>query len=119
MDIRATRLLLVFFNFRTDWIKKDGDCYKLKAGVIIDVQDDLPIIGQIEDIYVVDGSTIILSVQQFHTIYEQHYRAYVLQGSSENVLIPLSKLFLHSPIYIHRSQTLHHFVILPHTLCTL
>ena len=87
--------------------------------MIVDVNDDLPIIGQIEDIYVVDGSTIAFNVQQFSTIYEQHYRAYVLQDSCDNIIIPLTKLFLHSPIHIHRSQTLHNFVILPHALCTL
>ena len=57
--------MYVYYKFRTDWIKKDGNCYKLKAGVIVDVQDDLPIIGQIEDIYVVDGSTIILMYCNF------------------------------------------------------
>ena len=87
--------------------------------MIVDVQDDLPIIGQIEDIYVVDGSTIIFNVQQFWTVYEQHYRAYVLESSGDNAVIPLTKLFLHSPIHIRRSQTLHSFVILPHALCTL
>ena len=87
--------------------------------MIVDVEDDLPIIGQIENIYVVDGSNIILNVQLFSTLYEQHYRAYVLQDSDDNVMIPLSKLFLHSPVHIHRSQTLHRFVILPHALCTL
>lgn len=114
-----TVLLWINVNFRTDWIKKDGDCYKLKAGVVVDVHDDLPIIGQIEDIYVVDGSTIIFNVHQFATLYEKHYRAYVLQDSDNNILIPLTNIFLHSPVHIHRSQTLHNFVILPHALCTL
>lgn len=87
--------------------------------MIVDVTDDLPVIGQIEDIYVVEGSTVIFNVQQFSTLYEQHYRAYVLQDSGDNIMIPLTELFLHSPIHIHRSQTLHDFVILPHALCTL
>ena len=87
--------------------------------MIIDVVNDLPIIGQIKDIYVVDGSTIIFGVRQFLTIYEQHYRAYVLQDGGDNVIVPLTKLFTHSPLHIHRSETLHNFVILPHALCTL
>ena len=87
--------------------------------MIVDVTDDLPIIGQIEDIYVVDGSTIIFNVKQFSTLYEQHYRVYVLQDSGDNKIIPLTELFLHSPLHIHKSRTLHHFVILPHALCTL
>jgi len=36
--------------------------------VIVDVTDDLSIIEQIEDIYVVDGSTIIFNVKQFSTL---------------------------------------------------
>lgn len=91
----------------------------MKAGVIIDVKDDLPIIGQIEAIYLVDGSIVILDVQQFLTFYEQHYRAYVLQDEGDNVIIPLNKLFVHSPVHIRRSMTLHNFVIIPHALCTL
>ena len=87
--------------------------------MIVDVTDDLPVIGQIEEIYVVDGSTIIFNVQQFSTLYEQHYRAYVLQDGGDNIIISLTKLFLHSPIHIHKSRTLHNFVILPHALCTL
>ena len=83
--------------------------------MIVDVIDDLPVIGQIKDIYVVEGSTIIFNVQQFSTLYEQHYRAYVLQDSGDNIKIPLTELFVHSPIHIHRSQTLHDFV----ALCTL
>ena len=87
--------------------------------MIVDVDDDLPVVRQIEDIYVVDGSTIIFNVQQFSTLYEKHYQAYVLHDSGESIMIPLTKLFLHSPVHIHRSQTLHNFVILPHALCTL
>jgi len=87
--------------------------------VIIDVKDDLPVVGQIQEIYVIDNSDIIFNVQQFSTLYEEHYRAYVFQDDSVSRIIPLTKLFIHNAVHIYRTQTLNHFIILPHALCTL
>ena len=64
--------LLVFLA----WVKSNGLCYKPKAGIIIYVEDDLPVVGQIEEIYVADKITIFLKVTQCLTYYEPHYRAY-------------------------------------------
>ena len=85
--------------------------------MIIEVKDDLPVIGKILEIFIIDGSLIIFKAKQFSTLYEEHYRAYVLQDDSVNKTFPLTKLFIHNPVYIHSSQTLQHFVILPHALC--
>ena len=87
--------------------------------MIIDVKDDLPVVGQIKEIYVVDNSNIIFSVQQFSTLYEEHYRAYVFQDDGVSRIIPLTKLFIYNPVHIHKSRTLDNFIILPHALCTL
>lgn len=105
--------------FRTNWVIRGGIWYKPHAGVIIEVKDDLPIVGKIQEIFVINGSLIIFKVEQFSTLYEEHYRAYVLQDDGVNKTVPLTKLYIHNPVHIHRSQTLHHFVILPHALCTL
>lgn len=100
-------------------VKKDGVCYKPHAGVIVEVNDDLPTVGEILEIFVIDSLHIIFKVEQFTTLYEEHFRAHVLQDEGVTKFVPLTKLFIHNPVHIHRSQTLHHFVILPHALCTL
>ena len=112
-------MLVILTIYRTNWVVRDGICYKPHAGVIIEVKDDLPIIGNIQEIFVVDNSVITFKVEQFSTLYEDHYRAYVLQDDCINKTVPLSELFIHNPVHIHRSQTLGCFVILPHALCTL
>ena len=48
-------LILDILFTRTNWIIKDSVCYKPHAGVIIEVKDDLPVIGKI---LVIFGKTV-------------------------------------------------------------
>ena len=64
---------------RCKWVKVDGYEYKLRTGVILDVEDDFPIVGIIQGIHVGCNNKVILTVQQFSTIYIPHYRVYVVQ----------------------------------------
>ena len=102
-------------------MKSNGLCYKPKAGIIIYVEDDLPVVGQIEEIYVADKITIFLKVTQYLTYYDPHYRAYTFRteipGCSK--LLLSTELFLPVVVHIRRSQPLGNHVILPHALCTL
>ena len=43
---------------RTTWVKYNGLLFKQRAGIIINVEDDLPVVGQIEEIYVADKTKI-------------------------------------------------------------
>ena len=113
--------MYIIFYRRTTWVKVDGNLYKPNAGVIIGIEEDLPIVGKIQDIYVIDGKKVIFSIKQFHTFYEEHYHAYTFQDNTEVItkFISYEQLFLQSPVHIRRSQTLHTYIILPHVLCTL
>jgi len=42
-------------NFRCKWVKVDGDEYRVSAGVILNVVHDLPTVGIIQGIYIVNG----------------------------------------------------------------
>ena len=57
---KCKNLLSHFYHcfYRTNWVKHNGIHYKLKAGVIVDVKHDLPVIGQIEEIFVGDNIKI-------------------------------------------------------------
>ena len=102
-------------------MKYNGIQYKLKAGVIVGVQHDLPLIGQIEEIFVVDSTKILLKVTQYWTYYESHYRAYTLRTAIEgcSLLVYTTELFLPIVMHIRWTKTLKYHFILPHDLCTL
>lgn len=107
--------------FRTQWVKVDGNLYKPDTGVIIGVKDDLPVVGKIQDIYIIDSNKVLFSIKQFYTFYEPHYHAYTFRNDTDIIIkfVSYEQLFLQSPVHIRKSQTLHTFIILPHTLCTL
>lgn len=59
--------MIDYFNccFSTKWVKVNGIDYKCGVGVILDVKDDLPQVGCVLDIYIVDGSLIAIHVKTF------------------------------------------------------
>ena len=50
---------------RCKWVKVDGYEYKLRTGVILDVEDDLPIVGIIQGIHAGCNNKVINSFLQF------------------------------------------------------
>ena len=43
------------------WVKLDGDEYRLNSGVIVDISDDIPTIGVIQKIFVIDSKEIFFA----------------------------------------------------------
>lgn len=113
----------VLYSTRCKWVKIDGDEYRISSGVILDVKDDLPVVGVIQDIYVVNGNKVILQVEEYSTSFNPHYRAYVLDNdplSSKTVCH--SDLFIQTLVHIHTSciyELSPCFVILPYALIVL
>lgn len=102
-------------------MKTNGDEYKISSGVILEVKDDLPIVGIIQDIYLLDENIITFKVDEYLTSFQPHYRAYALDN------VPLSsKTVRHSDLFIQTSLHIRtsciselspHFIILPYALC--
>ena len=109
--------------FSTKWVKANGIEYKCGVGVVLDIEDDLPQVGCIHDIYIVNGSQIAVRVKTFAaTYYEPHYRAYLLDEEEDTTkLVYINNLFLLTPVHIRTSHVLgtNKYIILPHSLCTL
>ena len=107
-------------NYRCKWVKIQGDEYKVSAGVILNVMDDLPTVGIIQNIYIVNGDRVTFNVDEFSTSYELHYRAYILQCSSSSRIVYHSDMFIHTTIHIHKScvPDLSNVFVLPFALCT-
>ena len=109
------------YPYRANWIKLCGNEYKSNAGVVVRVERDLPIIGQIKTINIINGSVVMFHLSLYSTLYQKHHRAYVIDEFLGETFVYHSTLFLHTPIHIRKSQVLptQQFVILPHILCTL
>ena len=112
-----------FTHMHNIWVKAKGVEYKYCVGVILGVdEDDLPLVGCVNYIYVVNDDNVVLSVSKFSTKYEPHYRAYVLHELEDGpTLVHLTHLFLNTPVHIRTSQVLgtRKFIVLPHALGTL
>jgi len=46
-------------------VKVDGDEYKLQTGLIVDIIDDMPMIGVIQKIFVLDEHTIFFHLNVY------------------------------------------------------
>jgi len=109
-------------SFRTNWVKFCGSEYRPDAGVVISVEQDLPVVGCIKAIYVINGKEVAFNVTLHLTFYEKHFRAYVLENNIlQETIVHYSMLFLQAPVHIRTSQVLSqvHFIFLPHALCTI
>ena len=105
-------------------METNGHEYKRDAGIIYTVEHDLPLVGKIQDIYIIDGSSkVLFNVKPYLTYYQPHFRAYLLHERTDVqfMFLYLSNLFMDTPVHIRRSQVLgtETFILLPYALCTL
>jgi len=114
--------LELYVFLRTNWVILHGNEYKLNAGIIVGFVHDLPIVGKIKQLLVINETDLAFVVIQYSTYYEKHFRAYILdQVTDDNKIVLHSNLFCNSPIHVCKSQTLSHrsFVLLPYFMCTM
>ena len=107
-------ILSLFYGAR--WIKVDGIEYKKYVGVIYSMVHDLPNIGQIISIFVVNNKIPVLEVKCFSTVYIEHLRVYTLSELEfETMLITVQDLVVPNPVHIRTVSALPHSktVILP------
>ena len=101
-------------------MKTKGNEYKRGVGIILGVDDDdLPQIGCVQDVYVIDNNQILFSVKKFSTTCEPHFRAYLLHEEDVTAFLYLTDVFVRTPVHICTSRSVgsNKFVILPHALC--
>ena len=85
------------------------------------MKDDQPTIGVIEKILVVDGDKVAFKVQSHTTMYQPHYRAYIMDCNSTNKIVWHTELFTSSAVHIRTShiyELSNSFILLPFALCT-
>ena len=52
--------------------------YCIFNGVVVEVEHDLPIVGVIRQINVVNEDEVVFTTDEYHISFEPHYHAYVL-----------------------------------------
>ena len=98
-----------FFHFsRTKWVKADGVEFKKGAGIVFGMMNDLPQVGQITRIYVINGGTVLFRALLYKTSWIPHFRGYALHEDTHvpERLLCLSELLLYTAIHIRRPQAL-------------
>ena len=99
-------------------MKTAGNEYKKDAGVVTRMKHDLPQIGKISAIYIVNSNTVVFRVRPFSSYSLSHFRGYVLETLplEHEQLVYLSNLVVHNPVHIRTPRSLEgsKFIILPH-----
>lgn len=108
---------------RTNWVKAHGHEFKINVGIIYEVEHDLPIVGKVQDIYIIDGNKVLFKVKPYLTYYHPQFRAYLLSERTDvkEKFLYLSNLYIDTPVHIRQSHVLgtEIFILLPYALCTL
>ena len=124
-EVLKCKYIVCILYCRTKWVKTDGTEYKVDTGVILDVdEDDLPVVGCIRHIYVINNTKVIFDVTKYTTTFEPHFRAYLLSEAEESTsatYIYQTELFLRSPVHVRKSQVFgtNKYIILPHAVFAL
>lgn len=98
-------------------MKVDGNEFRNGAGFIHSLQNDLPQIGLISDIYVLDKKNLVFKAFNYVTVYHPHFHAYSLSRSSSGpTYYCYDKLVLSKPIHIRQPRSLphHDIVVMPY-----
>ena len=100
---------------RTKWLKIDGKEYKKEVGIVYSMEQELPKICQISNLYVINGSTVVFKGHCHTTVYHPHLRVYHLNSLSEESYFMYDHLSLNTPIHIRLSRVMptKRIVILP------
>ena len=113
-----TNTMFICFHYhcvpRARWILLNGIEYKTGAGLVYNIEDDLPKVGQVTSIYAVNSNKVVFEVDCFESMYIPHFHCYVLRPLLCTMLALVNELRLVNPIHIRTASALpgHHFVIL-------
>lgn len=96
----------------------DGILYQKPCALLLGVDDDYPLFGRLDDIFIIDNR-FLFSVTLLNTLlFNHHYQGYVIDQTSNTNIIAHSQLLSPFPMHIHSlpSQTLK-IIICKHHIC--
>ena len=88
-------------------MKTDGNEYHNGTGFVHSFVDDLPLVGKILAIYIVNDGTIVFKAHTYGTSYNKHFRSYVLhQLNSDITYFLYDHLVLKKPVHIRKPRSI-------------
>ncbi len=105
-DMESAPSSCVFYYYSARWVTVDGIEYKRNVGIIYDMTADLPKVGQVTSIFVVNDNTVIFAVKCFSSIYVEHFRTYTLQTLCCDELVCVDHLLVPNPVHIRTCSAL-------------
>lgn len=89
-----------YFIFRrTNWIKLYGTLYKPSSCVVIDVKNDLPVFGEIIEIFLYGEDSYFVIYQYSTLLFSEHFHAYLVKKSPEKKTLHASRLRSFTPLH--------------------
>ena len=87
---------------RTKWVKADGVEFKKGAGIVFGMKNDLPQVGQITSVYVINGGTVLFRATPFTSSWLPHFRGYTLheQPHVHEKLLYMSQFYILLYIFV-------------------
>jgi len=86
----------------------EGIEYKRNAGVVCGMSHDLPTVGKISSVLVINGDKLYFKVKLFSSVYIQHFRVYTLRCLDTEALISTDDLLSPHPIHIRTTSAVPH-----------
>ena len=79
----------------------NGQVYKQPCTLIIGVDDDYPVFGEVNSILVTSTTDIAFQVTVYETVdYVHHFHAYLVRNTAEKKVVSLHSLVDHIPLHI-------------------
>ena len=106
--------------YRCKKVKSNGIEYRSHDGIILSSKDDVAQVGEILDIFVLDGIKILFQIKPYMTNYNSHYRVYLLKEITDafEKFVLLHEILVANPVHIRTSSFFspQKFVIFPYYL---
>ena len=90
-------------KLRTAWVKHDGILFKPASVIVFGVDNDVPVFGKIEQIYIVNTNDIYFNVRILSTVeYNEHRHIFLVHTSNDCNTIKISMLYNSFPLLLRR-----------------
>lgn len=101
------------------WVKLDGIEFRRSAGVVYAMEHEMPLVGEIDTILIVNDNKVLFRVTCFSSVYFEHFRTFQLHSLQVQKTLTFEELVLTSPVHIRVSSSFpHKSIILPFYVST-
>ena len=93
----------IFFTmYRTKWTVINGVLYKLYAIIVLGVNDDYPVFGQVCDIFASDSNIFFKVKKLITTAFSQHHHMYTVEYSTDYKTVSYDNLYCNVTLHLRQ-----------------